>query len=452
MLVLFALAPVAGSTYWTLRTQESVLQRSTLSSLQALANAKAESIDQFSATRKSDVERIASLLAPTLARLSVLVKSDHQDPPAPPETLPKLPDAEDRKPKSTNGGAKDGQPKGEPEKPPEGPKSEPGSPTDPINTPAEARARLRKTLGLLAWDQQKFEELLVMDTEGRVIASTFVDHEGYNAGNLDYFQQGRKATYLQPVFTSPITERLTMVIATPIRIANHQTLGVLAARLTLDRFFRLLSDVTGQDKTGETIVGKVIESEVVFMAPTRHDANAALTRRVAVGSGQGKALVQAARGQQGSGETTDYRGVEVLAAWQHVPALDWGLVVKQDREEAMVEVHELRGATYGLAVVVFLLAVFASIIVSRAFVGRLRALQEATEKISRGDFDVALDIRSRDEVGELADSFERMVAAIKFFREHSRPESEEEPDASSESPDDPPSDDPSSTDSKTEET
>ena len=53
-------------------------------------------------------------------------------------------------------------------------------------------------------------------------------------------------------------------------------------------------------------------------------------------------------------------------------------------------------------------------------------LREAADRISRGDFDVQLDIRSRDVVGELADSFDRMVAAIKFFREHSRVEEDEE--------------------------
>jgi nitrogen fixation/metabolism regulation signal transduction histidine kinase len=370
----------------------------------------------------------------------------------PPETLPNLPDAEDREPKTSDDGGDppaegdteggplaEGETEGGPEQPPDEPPEPPTAPEgDPDsssaipNTPEEAKARLRKILGLIAWDQREFEELLVMDAEGRVIASTFEDHEGHTAENLEYFRQGRKATYLQPVFSSPITERLTMVIATPIRDSDHQTFGVLAARLTLDRFFRLLSDVTGLDKTGETVVGKKIESEVVFMAPTRHDADAALTRRIAVGSEQAKALQQAARGQEGSGEAMDYRGVEVLAAWKHIPALDWGLVVKQDREEAMQEIDQLREATYGLAAIVILLATLASIIVSRAFVGSLRQLQQATEKISRGDFDVVLNIQSRDEVGELADSFDRMVAAIKFFREHSRLEDEEDLETSGE--------------------
>ena len=69
---------------------------------------------------------------------------------------------------------------------------------------------------------------------------------------------------------------------------------------------------------------------------------------------------------------------------------------------------------------------FVSLLASRALVKPLCDLREAADKISRGDFDVQLDIRSRDEVGELADSFDRMVAAIKFFRAHSRREEEEE--------------------------
>ena len=58
----------------------------------------------------------------------------------------------------------------------------------------------------------------------------------------------------------------------------------------------------------------------------------------------------------------------------------------------------------------------------------LRELKDATERISKGDLDVKLAIRSRDEIGELADSFERMIAAIKFFREEKTEEDEIETD------------------------
>jgi nitrogen fixation/metabolism regulation signal transduction histidine kinase len=66
-----------------------------------------------------------------------------------------------------------------------------------------------------------------------------------------------------------------------------------------------------------------------------------------------------------------------------------------------------------------------ALLVAQALIVPLGSLRKAAEKISTGDLDVRLKIPAGDEVGDLADSFERMVSAIKFFREQSRSEEEE---------------------------
>ena len=76
---------------------------------------------------------------------------------------------------------------------------------------------------------------------------------------------------------------------------------------------------------------------------------------------------------------------------------------------------------------ILILAIICSILMSRALVVPLQQLKSATERISRGDLDVRLTIHSNDEVGDLAESFERMVAAIKFFRGKEVEEEPEEP-------------------------
>jgi HAMP domain-containing protein len=308
------------------------------------------------------------------------------------------------------------------------PPVEPGDPT--TSEMQKALISLQQTLGLVLWDQKTFEELLVIDREGRVVASTFGGHTEKSALGLEYFEQGRKTTWVQPVFFSPITEQLTMVMATPIYDEYHQLIGVLAARLNLDAFFRLINDATGLGRTGETVVAKKIKNEVVFMAPTRHDAEAALNRKLAVGKGRG--LEEAARGQSGHAFMADYRGVDTYSAWQHIPSLDWGLQVKIDAREAMAGVAAARDRSILIVLVIVGLVVVASFVASRALVTPLRELKEATDRISRGDFAVQLNIRSNDEIGDLADSFERMVAAIKFFREHSRPADDDDVDEEAE--------------------
>lgn len=129
-------------------------------------------------------------------------------------------------------------------------------------------------------------------------------------------------------------------------------------------------------------------------------------------------------GQFGVGAALDYRGNEVFAAWQHLSSLNWGLVVKIDADESDRVLVEASKKIVAIMLAIILLAALASVLVSQAFVVPLLELREAAEQISKGDIDIRLRVDSDDEIGELAESFERMVAAIKFYRE-SRPDGEE---------------------------
>lgn len=428
LLLGFALLPAVVIAVMAFDTMDDTMEQTTLEGLSALARAKAEAIDQFMDNRRRDVERMASLVGTDLANLREATPVPEQPaPPAPP--LPALDDANAIEPDGTPlpvEAVPDVDASAEIEAPPQ-------TTTDiPPQTKGEhaARAALMQKLSLLLWDQGAFEELLVIAPNGEVVASTFSDHAGRTAAAIEYFDRGRKATYVQPVFLSPITNELTMVIATPIRTADGVDIGVLAARLNLRRFFRLIDDFTGLGRTGETLVGKKLQDEVVFMAPTRHDDRAALSRKITLGQDYESGLQNAARGHSGRGVVTDYRGKQVFAAWDHAPSLEWGVVSKIDYAEATSPSVRIRNRIVLLTLLIFALVLAASLLASRALVRPLRKLKDATDRISKGQFDVELDIRSNDEIGELADSVERMTAAIKFFREHSRrPEDElDDPD------------------------
>jgi methyl-accepting chemotaxis protein len=211
-----------------------------------------------------------------------------------------------------------------------------------------------------------------------------------------------------------------------VRDPGRGVLGVLAARLNLARFFEIVTEATGLGDTGETVLAKLDGERLVFMAPTRHDPEAALQRSLPIGGTAGTAMVRAIRGQSGAGRAVDYRGEEVLAGWEPVPSLAFGVVVKVDRWEAMQPAVRAGMRMLALLLPLVLAVGAVSWLASRALVRPLLELKAATERISRGDFDVQLAIDSEDEIGQLADSFDRMVAAIRYFRRHSRPADEEE--------------------------
>jgi HAMP domain-containing protein len=420
ILILFAVGPLMLDSYRALVLMRDTFEARKLDSLSGLVTAKAKALEQFTDDRRTDVERIAQLVAPPFSEvLAAEVKAREAAAPAPervdaPAPLPELEDAEKLKPEHVPAPP----PAPEPKPPPEEPSGD--KPTEQDRALADALLDLRHQIGLILWDQQQFEELLIIDSAGRVVASTFVAHEERTAKELAYFRGGLGATVVPPVFMSPITERLTMVIATPIRGPKLQVLGVLAARLNLTRFFSFINDITGLGETGETLVGRRVDDGILFMAPTRHDPDAALMRKIPLSSPQQSALLEGASGQSGQGSVTDYRGECTYAAWRHVPSLNWGLTVKQDCSEAMIPVEQARERMILWAVVLAFLALVGALVTAQALVRPLEQLKEATDRISKGDVNINLDIRSGDEIGDLADSFERMIAAIRFFREQSR--------------------------------
>jgi HAMP domain-containing protein len=406
LLLAFALAPLVAQALWDYLAARRAFENDTLEGLSGIARAKAEALDQLAVDRRTQVERIAGLLAPR-AGVVMAAAAAGVVPHGPAARRPPLIDAEAL--------------------PTSGPAAPSGAAAKaPAIHQSPALVQLRETLMLVRWDGRQFEELLAIDDRGRVVASTHEQHEGHDAEDLEYFRRGMAGTYAAPVFLSPITHKLTLIVATPLRDPVRRVRGVLAARLNLGSVFRVVLERTGLGDSGETVVARRDGDRAVIVAPTRFDADAALERAVRLGAENGRAIQQAVQGRRGAGRVRDYRGVDTLAAWEYVPSLGWGVVAKIDRSEALAPAVRAGLRALGLAVPLALGVLLVSLLASRALVQPLCDLREAADRISRGDLDVQLDIRSRDEVGALADSFERMVAAIKFFREHARGEDEDE--------------------------
>ena len=63
-----------------------------------------------------------------------------------------------------------------------------------------------------------------------------------------------------------------------------------------------------------------------------------------------------------------------------------------------------------------ILGVIVSITLSRAILNPVEHLKDVAENVSLGNLDIAVKRYSEDEIGDLGDSFSRMVTAVKFFR------------------------------------
>jgi class 3 adenylate cyclase len=222
-----------------------------------------------------------------------------------------------------------------------------------------------------------------------------------------------------------------------------QMIGLLVLQFPIDNFNKVLTGNfnwahEGMGKTGETyLVGpdKTMRSRSRFMYENPKEF-VKLLRESSVPTSvvdqiekQGNVIcampvesesVHAAfRGQRGITVVNDYRGEKTLSAYGplELDSLRWAVITEKDLAEDDAPIHQL-GRTVlivasGMALAVTLLALMFSHLLTRP----LRALTEGALRLGRGETDVQVRVRSRDEFGELGRVFNQMSENIKLQTE-----------------------------------
>jgi two-component system NtrC family sensor kinase len=120
----------------------------------------------------------------------------------------------------------------------------------------------------------------------------------------------------------------------------------------------------------------------------------------------------ASKVKQGVKEFENSDGSTMLGAYAKVDP--WRLLVLTQikKEEALRASKELIDRSIIFAGIILLGAFMVSILFSRYLTGPIRKLQAATEVVGRGDFNINIPVKTRDEIGALADSFNQMAGTL----------------------------------------
>lgn len=84
------------------------------------------------------------------------------------------------------------------------------------------------------------------------------------------------------------------------------------------------------------------------------------------------------------------------------------------------QVNQIMKSLFVIVLIVLLGGIAMAIIFANSIVNPIVHLTEVANKISMGDFDVKIDVRSNDEIGELAQAIERMARSLQLAIERLR--------------------------------
>jgi len=112
---------------------------------------------------------------------------------------------------------------------------------------------------------------------------------------------------------------------------------------------------------------------------------------------------------------TNNTQVDMLGTYSPVPSLEWAVIAQTEQQDAYDSVYRMQNYSFWLAVPFVFLSVLISLLAARKITTPLQILTESSRAIARGDFSQRVQLKSRTEIGELADTFNSMSGELERY-------------------------------------
>jgi HD-GYP domain-containing protein (c-di-GMP phosphodiesterase class II) len=254
---------------------------------------------------------------------------------------------------------------------------------------------------------------------GRIAPDAFLQRELQHA--YDAARDGRAYNGQALQVEDGKTARTVVLVSSPVSYGGR-FLGMVGAVVDLQFLIRRLQEVSGGG-----LIPYVVDAQGRLVAAgtsqyiTGQDMKSLEIVRNFVDEGN-KAQLAATKE---FGVREGRNSVEMLGTYSPVTALDWAVVVQKPQYEAYRGVAEMQRTARLLALLAVLLSIGVSIFAARRITNPLQILTQSGRALAHGDFSQRVRLRSRTEIGELAETFNTMSQELEQFVEDLKRAAEE---------------------------
>jgi HD-GYP domain-containing protein (c-di-GMP phosphodiesterase class II) len=244
---------------------------------------------------------------------------------------------------------------------------------------------------------------------GRIAPDAFLQRELERAYAAS--RDGRVYNGQALVVGSGKSARTVMLVSAPVMYGGR-FLGMIGSVVDLQFLINRLQEVSSGGLTPYVVdsQGRLVAAATPDYATGQDMKNLEIVHNF-VDQGNKAQLAATKEFDIGDGRTR----TAMLGTYSPVTALDWAVVVQKPRHEAYRGVYEMQRTGRLLAFLAVLVSMGLSIFAARRITNPLEVLTESSRAIARGDFSQRVHLKSRTEIGELAETFNVMSEELEQF-------------------------------------
>ena len=284
---------------------------------------------------------------------------------------------------------------------------------------AEAHRRLEDYLTSVRERSTDFHDLLVVDPQARVMATSIrhdLDDVPLELGAIDSVRFPpewldritKEEAVLGDAYLDEALARPVMMIAVPIFSGTGRFLGAMAGQLSFVAIERIIRSFS----IGESGHVYLVHRDGVIVASSVIPTTALLETRLRPNS-----VVALLAPGVGSVEYADYSGRQVVGTASEVPQLNWALVAEVGTEEAYAQIAQMRDQTVMMVSGLLLGIGMIAYVFGLTIVRPLDRLTAGAATVAAGRMDVDLPVVSGGEVAYMTRVFNAMVTHLRHGRE-----------------------------------
>ena len=195
---------------------------------------------------------------------------------------------------------------------------------------------------------------------------------------------------------------------------NYYPKTLLGLRIPPDAINKIMLETNPKEGVGNSGESYLVGDDFLMRSKSRFIDSSILRTKVRT-----EAAIRAFANENGTQLIHDYRNIPVLSSYEklNIPGLNWVVLAEFDNDEAFMPVTEIRRRIYILSIVISAVIFAVTYLITRKITRPLVMLNDATTMLTNGEYVTKLTVKSKDEIGELAKSFNILSDTLSKNRE-----------------------------------
>ncbi|MFW6251859.1 MAG: methyl-accepting chemotaxis protein, partial [Halanaerobium sp.] len=249
--------------------------------------------------------------------------------------------------------------------------------------------------------------LFLIDLDGQM-STTLTDDE-VDVSEMDFFQRALESEeiFISDPVNTPGAEEDSVLIIEPYLVEDNLTM-IFGGSIPLSVFNQMstLMDINGEGS------GFIINENNYAIAHESSDYQGKQSLLEAGGT-EMEALFEQMQSGNSEIEFYDLLGAERGVAFAPLESVDWSLAIQANNANVMAPITTMRYMSLLIGVIAVIIGMAVAYYIAGYIARPILKLRDSANVIAGGDLTETVNIENDDEIGELADAFNKMVDNIK---------------------------------------